>query len=45
MTQSKRYLALAWLALLGNAEAHEWYSGKTDPVLHYDCCGAKTVIP
>lgn len=43
MTQSKRYLALAWLALLGNAEAHEWYSGKTDPVLHYDCCGA--VIP
>ncbi|RAZ78432.1 hypothetical protein DPM35_07635 [Mesorhizobium atlanticum] len=45
MAQSKRYFALASLALLGNAEAHEWYTGKTDPVLHYNCCGGKDCHP
>ncbi|WP_140871538.1 hypothetical protein [Mesorhizobium sp. B2-8-3] len=45
MTQSKRYFALAWLALIGNAEAHDWYTGKTDPVLHYDCCGGNDCHP
>lgn len=45
MTQSKRYFALAWLALIGSAEAHDWYTGKTDPVIHYDCCGNKDCRP
>lgn len=41
----RRRIALAWLVLAGNADAHDWYTGKTDPVLQYDCCGNKDCHP
>lgn len=45
MGQSQRHIALVWLILAGDAEAHGWYTGKTDPVLYYDCCGNKDCHP
>lgn len=45
MGQSQRHIALVWLILAGDAEAHDWYTGKTDPVLHYNCCGNKDCHP
>ncbi|PAQ01475.1 hypothetical protein CIT25_15615 [Mesorhizobium mediterraneum] len=39
------HIALAWLVLPGDADAHDWYTGKTDPVLYYDCCGNKDCHP
>jgi hypothetical protein len=39
-------IALAWLVLPGgDADAHDWYTGKTDPVIHHDCCGNKDCRP
>lgn len=34
-----------WLALIGQAAAHGWYTEKTDPVLHYKCCGNEDCHP
>src|SRR5262245_55490942 len=31
--------ALICVVLIGDAGAHSWYTGKTDPVLHRKCCG------
>lgn len=45
MKQSRRHIALIWLALTGDAEAHDWYTDKTDPVLHYKCCGQNDCHP
>lgn len=45
MRQLLRHSALAWLLLSGDADAHDWYTGKTDPVLHNDCCGNKDCRP
>lgn len=45
MAQFKWPTALIWLALANSANAHDWYTGKTDPVLHYDCCGNKDCHP
>ncbi|MBZ9920211.1 hypothetical protein LB517_12070 [Mesorhizobium sp. BR1-1-12] len=45
MRQLLGHIALAWLVLPGDADAHGWYTGKTDPVLHYDCCGNKDCRP
>lgn len=39
------HLAFAWIVLPGDAEAHDWYEGKSDPVLHYDCCGIADCRP
>jgi hypothetical protein len=42
---------LQWLIALicsvwaGDAYAHSWYSGKTDPVLHLECCGGHDCHP
>ena len=41
----KRVVSFMWLALAGNADAHDWYTGKTDPVLGYNCCGNKDCHP
>lgn len=45
MGKLQNQVSLTWLALAGNADAHEWYTGKEDPVLHYDCCGNKDCHP
>lgn len=45
MRGSQRHVALIWLAFAGNADAHDWYTGKTDPLLQYDCCGNKDCHP
>lgn len=45
MVQLKRPIALIWLALASSANAHDWYTAKTDPVLHYACCGNKDCHP
>lgn len=34
-----------WLAFTPDADAHDWYTGKTDPLLKYDCCGNKDCHP
>ncbi|MFI0842374.1 hypothetical protein [Mesorhizobium sp. IMUNJ 23232] len=41
MKSSQRHFAcqLLWLALAGEAGAHDWYTDKIDPVLHSKCCG------
>ena len=41
MQQLQRNVAgqLLCLALGGEADAHDWYSNKKDPVLHLKCCG------
>ena len=40
MTHSQRRIfSLVWLVLSFDADAHDWYSDKTDPVLHFKCCG------
>jgi hypothetical protein len=36
---------MAWLVLAGNADAHDWYTGKKDPVMQSDCCGNKDCHP
>ena len=38
-------IALAWLVLAGNADAHDIYTGKKDPVMQSDCCGNKDCHP
>jgi len=38
MGQPQRRIALICLVLAGDANAHGWYSGKTDPVLNLKCC-------
>ncbi|TIV75047.1 MAG: hypothetical protein E5V79_01965, partial [Mesorhizobium sp.] len=45
MAQFQITTALMWLVLASDANAHDWYTGKTDPVLHYDCCGNKDCHP
>lgn len=45
MAQFQTTTALMWLVLASDANAHDWYTGKTDPVLHYDCCGNKDCHP
>ncbi len=45
MRLSQNHIALMWLALGGHADAHDWYTGRTDPVLHYNCCGNKDCHP
>ena len=35
----KAALAFAFLALAAPATAHDWYSGKNDPVYRWGCCG------
>ncbi|MET3594619.1 hypothetical protein ABID26_004027 [Mesorhizobium shonense] len=45
MRQFQRPIALMWLVLANDANAHDWYTGKTDPVLQYDCCGNKDCHP
>lgn len=37
--------SLMWLFLIVEADAHDWYTGKTDPVLHSRCCGHKDCHP
>jgi hypothetical protein len=32
MARPQRYFAFAWIVLADNADAHDWYTGKTDPV-------------
>ena len=41
----RRRIALACLVLSGNADAHDWYTGKKDPVMQSDCCGNKDCHP
>ncbi|TIS49863.1 hypothetical protein [Mesorhizobium sp.] len=45
MAQMQWLIALISLVLASDANAHDWYTGKTDPVLHYDCCGNKDCHP
>lgn len=45
MRQVLRQIASASIVLPGNADAHDWYTGTTDSVLHYDCCGNKDCHP
>jgi hypothetical protein len=45
MRQLLGHIALAWLVLPGDADAHDWYTGKTDPVTYHDCCGSKDCHP
>lgn len=45
MRHSQRHFGLVLLFLAGNAEAHDWYTGKFDPVLHHVCCGNKDCHP
>jgi hypothetical protein len=42
---SRRDIAIAWFVLAGDADAHDWYTGKKDPVIQYDCCGGKDCRP
>lgn len=39
------HLAWACLVSASHANAHSWYSGKTDPVLHLECCGGHDCHP
>ena len=39
MGRLQRRIAFISLILAGHANAHSWYSGKTDPVLNLKCCG------
>lgn len=43
MTQSKRYFTLAWLALVGHANAHDWYRVRQTQFCNTIAAGAKTV--
>lgn len=45
MAHLHRPIALIWLVFADQAGAHDWYTGKTDPVLRYDCCGNKDCYP
>ena len=45
MKQPRGWIALAGLLFAGDADAHDWYTGKKDPVLQYDCCGNKDCYP
>ncbi|WP_210261334.1 hypothetical protein [Mesorhizobium sp. NZP2234] len=45
MKQPRGWIALAGLLFAGDVDAHDWYTGKKDPVLHYDCCGNKDCYP
>src|SRR5437899_12426927 len=46
MKHSQRHIvSLIGLVLSFDADAHDWYSGKTDPVLHFKCCGNKDCHP
>lgn len=46
MKHSQRGIAsLVWLVLTVDADAHGWYTGKTDPVLHWKCCGQRDCRP
>lgn len=40
-----KHAAWVWLAFSGEADAHDWYTGKTDPVVGYKCCGDKDCHP
>lgn len=39
MWRLRLHLALIAITQVGDANAHDWYTGKTDPVLHLKCCG------
>lgn len=41
----QRQIALMWLALAADADAHDWYTDKTDPILHSKCCGNNDCHP
>lgn len=45
MGQPRRWIVMAWLVLSGDADAHDWYTGKKDPVMQSDCCGNKDCHP
>lgn len=45
MTRLPGGIAFVWVILAGNANAHDWYAGKTDPVLHFRCCGNRDCHP
>ena len=38
MKRARGRIALVCLVLAGDASAHSWYSGRTDPLLHLKCC-------
>lgn len=37
--------SLIWLIPTVAADAHDWYTDKTDPVLHWKCCGDRDCHP
>lgn len=39
------HLALIFAVLAGDANAHGWYTGKTDPVFHWGCCDNRDCHP
>ena len=39
MARFLRHLAWVCLVSASHANAHNWYSGNTDPVFHLKCCG------
>ncbi|TIV61851.1 hypothetical protein [Mesorhizobium sp.] len=41
----KHVVSLLWLAPVGQSDVHGWYTDKTDPVLHYKCCGNEDCHP
>lgn len=45
MGRLEQLIASISVVLAGNANAHSWYSGKTDPVLHLECCGGHDCHP
>ncbi|WP_189553306.1 hypothetical protein [Mesorhizobium sp. M8A.F.Ca.ET.021.01.1.1] len=45
MEQPRRWIALALLVLAADADAHDIYTGKKDPVMQADCCGNKDCHP
>jgi hypothetical protein len=45
-TKIHRFIfALAFAALLGPAEAHDWYSGIRNPATGVGCCGGRDCMP
>jgi hypothetical protein len=46
MKHSQKGIAsLIWLVLIVDADAHDWYTGKSDPVMHWKCCGKRDCRP
>lgn len=46
MRHSRRSIgALVSFVLIVDADAHDWYTGKTDPVMRWKCCGTNDCHP